>query len=71
MRLDQFIIVGDNFIQMFPLLQDLMKLSFHFFFYSPVKETVVTNDRWGNNDILCKHGDFYTCDDKYNPGKLG
>lgn len=35
---------------------------------SPVKETVVTNDRWGI-DTACKHGDFYTCDDRYNPGK--
>ncbi|GAB0097893.1 Alpha-L-fucosidase [Sergentomyia squamirostris] len=36
---------------------------------SPVKDTVVTNDRWGK-DILCKHGDFYTCQDRYNPGVL-
>lgn len=36
---------------------------------SPVSETVVTNDRWGSN-ILCKHGDFYTCQDRYNPGVL-
>ena len=25
--------------------------------------------RWGR-DILCKHGDFYTCTDRYNPGVL-
>ncbi|KAG5668370.1 hypothetical protein PVAND_016311 [Polypedilum vanderplanki] len=36
---------------------------------SPVKETVVANDRWGMG-ILCKHGDFYTCTDRYNPGVL-
>ncbi|KAK2715940.1 hypothetical protein QYM36_010493 [Artemia franciscana] len=36
---------------------------------SPVKETVVVNDRWGRG-IPCKHGDFYTCSDRYNPGKL-
>ncbi|XP_023344127.1 alpha-L-fucosidase [Eurytemora carolleeae] len=36
---------------------------------SPVKDTVVANDRWGR-DILCKHGDFYTCTDRYNPGVL-
>lgn len=35
---------------------------------SPVKDTVVVNDRWGGN-MLCKHGDFYTCTDRYNPGK--
>lgn len=35
---------------------------------SPVKDTVVVNDRWGI-DIPCKHGDFFTCHDRYNPGK--
>jgi len=35
---------------------------------SPVKETVVVNDRWGH-ETLCKHGGFYTCTDRYNPGK--
>lgn len=34
---------------------------------SPVRQTIVTNDRWGKG-ILCKHGDFYTCTDRYNPG---
>ncbi len=37
---------------------------------SPVRDTVVTNDRWGSNGVMCHHGDFYTCDDRYNPGKL-
>jgi alpha-L-fucosidase len=36
---------------------------------SPVKDTVVTNDRWGIGDS-CKHGGFYTCADRYNPGHL-
>ncbi|XP_076450400.1 alpha-L-fucosidase-like [Babylonia areolata] len=36
---------------------------------SPVKDTVVTNDRWGKN-IRCKHGGFWDCDDKYLPGQL-
>ncbi|XP_014667083.1 PREDICTED: alpha-L-fucosidase-like [Priapulus caudatus] len=36
---------------------------------SPVKDTVVTNDRWGK-DTLCKHGGYYTCVDRYNPGIL-
>ncbi|KAK0177393.1 hypothetical protein PV328_001451 [Microctonus aethiopoides] len=36
---------------------------------SPVKNTVVVNDRWGH-DTLCHHGDFYTCQDRYNPGVL-
>lgn len=35
---------------------------------SPVKDVVVTNDRWGVG-ISCKHGGFYTCQDRYNPGK--
>lgn len=34
---------------------------------SPVKDYVVTNDRWGSG-IPCHHGDFYTCTDRYNPG---
>ncbi|CAF2773583.1 unnamed protein product [Rotaria sp. Silwood2] len=29
----------------------------------------VVNDRWGR-DTPCKHGDFYTCADRYNPGYL-
>ncbi|VDH90504.1 alpha-L-fucosidase [Mytilus galloprovincialis] len=36
---------------------------------SPVKDTVVTNDRWGSG-IPCKHGGFFTCTDRFNPGKL-
>ncbi|XP_051868665.1 plasma alpha-L-fucosidase [Pristis pectinata] len=36
---------------------------------SPVRETVVTNDRWGAGTI-CKHGGYYTCSDRYNPGHL-
>ena len=30
---------------------------------------MVVNDRWGSG-IKCKHGDFYTCADRYNPGRL-
>jgi len=36
---------------------------------SPVKDTVVTNDRWGAN-IPCHHGGYYTCSDRFNPGVL-
>ncbi|PSN57902.1 Alpha-L-fucosidase [Blattella germanica] len=36
---------------------------------SPVKDTVVVNDRWGTGD-LGKHGDFYTPTDRFNPGVL-
>lgn len=35
---------------------------------SPVKDTVVTNDRWGQGNY-CKHGDFINCADHYRPGK--
>ena len=34
---------------------------------SPVKDTVVTNDRWGSG-VMCHHGGFLTCSDRYNPG---
>ncbi|XP_013783919.2 alpha-L-fucosidase-like, partial [Limulus polyphemus] len=40
-----------------------------FSFYSPVKDTVVVNDRWGSG-IPCHHGGYFTCQDRYNPGKL-
>lgn len=36
---------------------------------SPVKDTIVTNDRWGQG-VTCRHGDFLTCSDRFNPGKL-
>ncbi|KAI8492642.1 Tissue alpha-L-fucosidase [Branchiostoma belcheri] len=36
---------------------------------SPVKDTVVTNDRWGSG-MACHHGGYYTCADRYNPGVL-
>uniref|UniRef100_A0A8C2F319 alpha-L-fucosidase n=1 Tax=Cyprinus carpio TaxID=7962 RepID=A0A8C2F319_CYPCA len=36
---------------------------------SPVRDTVVTNDRWGYGTI-CNHGGYYTCTDRYNPGHL-
>ncbi len=36
---------------------------------SPVRETVVVNDRWSTN-TSCRHGDFFTCSDNYNPKKL-
>jgi len=37
---------------------------------SPVKDTVVVNDRWGKGDARCQHGDFWTCKDRYDPGEL-
>ncbi|KZS15372.1 Plasma alpha-L-fucosidase [Daphnia magna] len=36
---------------------------------SPVKKEVVVNDRWGSG-TTCKHGDIYTCTDRFNPGTL-
>ncbi len=38
-----------------------------FYAFSPVKDTVVTNDRWGTG-TGCHHGGYYTCSDRYNPG---
>lgn len=35
---------------------------------SPVKDEVVVNDRLGYG-TLCRHGDIFNCDDKYNPSK--
>ncbi|OXA64236.1 Plasma alpha-L-fucosidase [Folsomia candida] len=36
---------------------------------SPVKNTVVVNDRWGRG-TGCKHGGYFNCQDRYNPGVL-
>ncbi|CAB1459350.1 unnamed protein product [Pleuronectes platessa] len=36
---------------------------------SPVKDEVVTNDRWGLG-CYCKHGGYYNCADRYSPSKL-
>ncbi|CAG5131394.1 unnamed protein product [Candidula unifasciata] len=36
---------------------------------SPVKDKVVTNDRWGS-ETMCKHGGYYTCSDNFNPKTL-
>ena len=36
---------------------------------SPVKDTVVTNDRWGK-ETICAHGGYFTCTDRYNPGNV-
>ncbi|XP_065906797.1 alpha-L-fucosidase-like [Dysidea avara] len=36
---------------------------------SPVKDYVVVNDRWGKGDH-CTHGGYFTCHDRFNPGKL-
>lgn len=35
---------------------------------SPVKDTVVFNDRWGQGDT-CHHGSYWTCADRYLPSK--
>ena len=37
--------------------------------HSPVKDTVVVNDRWGHGD-QCINGGYFTCHDRYNPGVL-
>ncbi|EDV27338.1 uncharacterized protein TRIADDRAFT_37144 [Trichoplax adhaerens] len=36
---------------------------------SPVKNTIVTNDRWGKGDRN-KHGGFFTGGDRYSPGTI-
>lgn len=36
---------------------------------SPVKDTIVVNDRWGML-TPCLHGGYLTCNDRYNPGVL-
>ena len=36
---------------------------------SPVRQTVVVNDRWGIG-AECTHGGYWTCQDRYNPGHV-
>lgn len=36
--------------------------------FSPVKDEIVVNDRWGKG-TRCHHGDFYNCADAFNPSK--
>lgn len=36
---------------------------------SPVRDSIVVNDRWGTGTI-CKHGGYFTCADRYVPGEL-
>lgn len=36
---------------------------------SPVRSFIVTNDRYGNN-TACRHGGFFSCQDRYSPGVL-
>ena len=33
---------------------------------SPVKDKVVMGDRLGS-DVSCKHGDYFTCQDRFQP----
>ena len=35
--------------------------------YSPVRDNILVNDRWGN-ETRCKHGDIKDCADKFDPG---
>ena len=39
------------------------------YFDSPVKDTIVVNDRWGKG-CRCTHGGYYTCRDRDNPSEL-
>ncbi|KAM4630973.1 tissue alpha-L-fucosidase-like [Polymixia lowei] len=36
---------------------------------SPVKDTIVTNDRWGSG-CYCKHGGYFNCADQYTPSTM-
>ena len=52
-----------NFVKVYHII------SVYWDHFSPVKDTVVVNDRWGY-DSRCKHGGFLSCDDRYNPGNI-
>ena len=46
-----------------------LSLMFSCLLLSPVKDTIVTNDRWCSSGCRCHHGGVYTCKDRYNPGE--
>ena len=49
------------------LLYTLGDTYMHFLLnFSPVKDTIVVNDRWGKG-CSCTHGGYYSCSDRYNP----
>lgn len=50
-----------------PCLLHLPLGTCHAVFYSPVKDIVAVNDRWGNG-TSCRHGGYYDCMDRYSPG---
>ena len=45
----------------------LLSIDICLFIFSPVKDKILTNDRWGG-DTFCKHGGFWTCSDRFHPG---
>ena len=52
-----------------------LNIFFFFFFFRKISwfnfktRNLYLLFRWGQG-VLCKHGDFYTCTDRYNPGVL-
>ena len=46
----------------------IINTQFTIIFHSPVKDTVVVNDRWGKGS-KCAHGGYYTCRDPQDPGE--
>ena len=41
-----------------------------FCFNSPVRDSILVNDRWGIG-VPCHHGDVRNCHDMFDPCKLG
>ena len=66
-----------NNIRVIIMVKNLSEMSFTFLheiclfvsLHSPVKDTVVVNDRWGVG-CMCHHGGTYTCADRFNPGTM-
>ena len=63
-----FCIKGIMILQAQSTFDSLSLMSFSVFVGSPVKDTVLTNDRWCDNGCKCHHGGTFTCTDRYNPG---
>ena len=74
MKSNMFVVIfkkvckGIMILQAQSAFDSLSLMSFSVLVGSPVKDTVLTNDRWCDNGCKCHHGGTFTCTDRYNPG---
>lgn len=69
MRYEPEVVWADGDWEKMPRYWDTLNFFSWLYNDSPVKDTVITNDRWGIG-VECHHGDFITCQDGYMPGEV-